>query len=118
MESAWKATIVTSSRTLPRSATRSSASLKPTGSFWLNLGDSYSRKRLLGIPWRVAFHLMDKQGWIVRNSIVWNKIKGGPDNTKDRLRNVHETIFHFVKAEHGYYYDAARSAVRPNARAS
>ena len=80
--------------------------LKPTGSFWLNLGDSYSRKRLLGIPWRVAFHLMDEQGWIVRNSIVWNKIKGGPDNTKDRLRNVHEIIFHFVKAEHGYYYDA------------
>ena len=28
--------------------------LKPTGSFWLNIGDSYDKKRLLGIPWRVA----------------------------------------------------------------
>lgn len=79
--------------------------LKPTGSFWLNIGDSYSRKQLLGIPWRVAIRLMDDQGWIMRNSVVWNKVKGGPDNAPDRLRNVHETIFHFVKSTHGYYYD-------------
>lgn len=79
--------------------------LKPTGSFWLNIGDSYSRKQLLGIPWRVAIHLMDHQGWIMRNSVVWNKVKGGLDNAHDRLRNVHEIIFHFVKSTHGYYYD-------------
>lgn len=80
--------------------------LKPTGSFWLNIGDSYVDKRLLGIPWRVAIKLIDEQGWILRNSVVWNKIKGGPDNTKDRLRNVHEDIFHFVLSPRGYYYDA------------
>ena len=80
--------------------------LKPTGSFWLNIGDSYADKRLLGIPWRVAITLMDEQGWVLRNSIVWNKIKGGPDNTKDRLRNVHEDVFHFVQSTRGYYYDA------------
>ena len=86
--------------------------LKPTGSFWLNLGDSYYGKSLAGIPWRVALRLMDEQGWILRNDVVWNKVKGGLDNTKDRLRNVHETVFHFVKASHGYYYDtdAIRSA--------
>ncbi len=33
-------------------------------------------------------------------------MKGGPDNTKDRLRNVHEQVFHFVKKPVGYYYDA------------
>lgn len=27
--------------------------LRPTGSFWLNIGDSYYRKKLVGIPWRV-----------------------------------------------------------------
>ena len=80
--------------------------LKPTGSFWLNIGDSYCKKRLLGIPWRVALELMDKQGWILRNSVVWNKVKGGPDNTTDRLRNVHEFVFHFVKSSSGYFYDA------------
>ena len=51
--------------------------LKPTGSFWLNLGDAYASKRLLGLPWRVALALGDEQGWILRNSIVWNKVKGG-----------------------------------------
>ena len=71
--------------------------LKPTGSFWLNLGDSYENKGLLAIPWRVAIELTDKQGWILRNSVVWHKVKGGLDNTQDRLRNVHENIFHFVK---------------------
>ena len=28
--------------------------LKPTGSFWLNIGDSYQNKQLLNIPHRVA----------------------------------------------------------------
>jgi site-specific DNA-methyltransferase (adenine-specific) len=80
--------------------------LKPTGSFWLNIGDSYADKRLLGIPWRLAIKLIDDQGWILRNSVVWNKVKGGLDNTEDRLRNVHEDIFHFVKLPRGYYYNA------------
>jgi len=86
--------------------------LKNTGSFWLNIGDSYSDKHLLGIPWRLAFRMMDGQGWVLRNSVVWNKVKGGPDNTADRLRNVHENIFHFVKNPHDYFYDA--DAVRNN----
>ena len=80
--------------------------LKPTGSFWLNLGDVYHKKSLLGLPWRIALHLIDSQGWILRNSVIGNKVKGGPDNTKDRLRNIHENIFHLVKSSRGYYYDA------------
>lgn len=87
--------------------------LKPTGSFWLNLGDSYNDKSLLGIPWRVAFELTDKQGWTLRNSVVWNKLKGGMDNSKDRLANVHEPVFHFVKQAKGYYYDADAIRARP-----
>lgn len=88
--------------------------LKPEGSFWLNLGDSYNGKGLVGIPWRVAFELVDNQGWILRNEVVWNKIKGGMDNSKDRLANVHEKLFHFVKQAKGYYYnaDAIRSKPR------
>lgn len=84
--------------------------LKDTGSFWLNLGDTYQDKGLLGIPWRVAFALMDQQGWILRNDVVWNKLKG-PDNAKDKLRNTHEYIFHFVKHPKSFYYnvDAIRS---------
>ncbi len=78
--------------------------LKPSGSFWLNLGDTYYQKSLLNIPWRVSISLTDK-GWILRNTIIWNKVKGGLDNTKDRLRNVYEPLFHFVKRDKNYYYD-------------
>lgn len=88
--------------------------LKPTGSFWLNIGDTYLNKSLLGIPWRVALRLMDEQGWILRNSVIWHKVKGAPDNSKDKLRNVHEHVFHFTKRAKGYYYniDAIRSKPR------
>lgn len=79
--------------------------LKPTGSFWLNIGDTYLNKRLLGIPWRVALELTDHQGWILRNDVIWHKVKGGPDNAVDKLRNVHEHLFHFVRQK-SYYYDA------------
>lgn len=79
--------------------------LKDTGSFWLNIGDSYHKKQLLGLPWRVALKLTDQQGWILRNNVIWHKVKGGLDNTEDRLRNVHENLFHFVKISKGYYYD-------------
>ena len=88
--------------------------LKPEGSFWLNIGDSYENKGLVGIPWHVAFELKNNQGWILRNSVIWNKVKSGMDNTKDRLGSVHENVFHFVKQAKGYYYkaDAIRSKPR------
>ncbi len=75
--------------------------LKDTGSFWLNIGDTYRNKSLAGIPWRVALEMTDNQSWILRNSVIWNKHKGGMDSTADRLRNVHENIFHFVKSPKG-----------------
>ncbi len=87
--------------------------LKPEGSFWLNIGDTYREKGLVGIPWRIALELTDQQGWILRNSVIWNKVKSGMDNTRDRLGNIHETIFHFVQ-QAKYYYDA--DAIRANPR--
>ena len=85
--------------------------LKPSGSFWLNIGDTYNDKGLAGIPWRVALRLIDNNGWVLRNSVIWNKVKSGMDNTQDRLGNIHENVFHFVKQARGYYYnaDAVRS---------
>jgi site-specific DNA-methyltransferase (adenine-specific) len=88
--------------------------LKPQGSLWLNIGDSYARKGLLGIPWRLALELTDTQGWILRNSVIWNKVKSGMDNSADRLGNVHEHVFHFVQQAKGYYYDA--NAIRSKVR--
>jgi DNA modification methylase len=88
--------------------------LKPQGSLWLNIGDSYKNKGLIGMPWRVAFALTDQQGWILRNSVIWNKVKSGMDNSKDRLGNVHEHVFHFVQQPTHYFYDA--NAIRTNLR--
>lgn len=87
--------------------------LKPTGAFWLNIGDSYHNKCLLGIPWRVALRLIDEQGWVLRNNVIWNKVKGGLGNAKDRVRNIHEDIFFFVKEAHGYYFDIDAIRARP-----
>lgn len=71
----------------------------------MNIGDSYENKGLVGIPWRIAIRLIEEQGWILRNSVIWHKVKGGLDNTRDRLRNVHENLFHFVRQRKGYFYD-------------
>ena len=89
--------------------------LKDTGSLWLNIGDSYDEKRLLGIPWRVALRLTDQQGWLLRNDVIWNKVKGGPDNAKDKLRTVYEHVFHFVKQK-TYFYDV--DAIRSSPKTS
>ena len=89
--------------------------LKPEGSLWLNLGDTYRDKSLIGVPWRIAISLMDEGGWLLRNDVIWNKVKGAPDQSKDKLRNIHEYIFHFVK-QRSYFYDA--DAIRSKPRTS
>lgn len=85
--------------------------LKNTGSFWLNIGDTYQNKSLLGLPWRIALNMIDNQGWILRNDVVWNKLKG-PDNSKDKLRPIHEYVFHFVK-QRKYFYDINAIRTKP-----
>ena len=89
--------------------------LKPSGSFWLNMGDTYNDKGLAGVPWRVALRLIDRNEWVLRNSVIWNKVKSGMDNTQDRLGNIHENVFHFVKQTKGYYYDADAIRAQPRA---
>ncbi len=87
--------------------------LKPTGSFWLNVGDAYQKKSLMGIPWRIALRLIDEQRWILRNDVIWHKVKGSPDNSRDKLRHVYEDLFHFVKSKKCYYdADAIRTKPR------
>jgi DNA modification methylase len=87
--------------------------IKPTGSFWLNIGDSYKDKQLLNIPYRVAIQMQDKQGWILRNTVIWDKMKGAMSQSKDSLGNEYEPFFHFVKKKNGYYYDADTVRKKP-----
>lgn len=120
--------------------------LKPTGTCWINIGDSYwgsgSRgfdftdsftekskiqmdskgtvnlsnvpslkgnvgdykdKDLIGIPWMLAFALR-KDGWYLRQDIVWAKTNCMPESIKDRCTKSHEYIFLLTKSKK-YYFD-------------
>jgi DNA modification methylase len=105
--------------------------LRPDGTFWLNLGDTYAANRtyqvidskhtdvgnnrgskvpeglkpkdLIGIPWRVAFALQE-DGWWLRSEIIWHKPNAMPESVTDRPTKSHEQIFLLTKSSK-YYYD-------------
>lgn len=77
--------------------------LRPTGSVFLNIGDTFHNRSLAGIPARVEAAAGD-DGWIIRNRIIWAKDGGMPDPVQNRLVSRHEYIIHLV-ARHDYYYD-------------
>jgi site-specific DNA-methyltransferase (adenine-specific) len=85
--------------------------LKPTGSLWLNLGDSFSRharygappKGLLLAPERLLIALA-ADGWIVRNKVIWAKPNSMPVSVSDRLAQTYEVVFFLVRAR-SYFFD-------------
>lgn len=108
--------------------------LRPDGTLWLNLGDSFNGsggaggdyspgglkegqpkypgrkvsglkpKDLIGVPWRVAFALQE-DGWWLRSDIVWEKGNCMPESVTDRPTRSHEYIFLLTKSRK-YFYDA------------
>lgn len=77
--------------------------LRPTGSIFLNIGDTYHKKSLVGIPGRIEASAVDA-GWLIRNRIIWAKTQGMPDPAGNRLANRHEYVIHLA-AKPTYYYD-------------
>jgi len=78
--------------------------LRDDGSWWLNLGDSYSdNKQKMLVPHRVAIALQET-GWVVRNDATWVKSNPMPQSVKDRLNTTTEQIFHLTP-EPDYWYD-------------
>ena len=78
--------------------------LSDRGTLWLNLGDKYHKKQLLGMPWRIALALQ-AEGWYLRSDIIWHKPNAMPSPVKMRPTVDHEYIFLFSK-KNDYYYDA------------
>lgn len=102
------------------------AKLKPSGSMWVNLGDTYfarwasirdgGRQGLGGHPRQrrrvpMGDYRQEKQllliparfaiamqtaRWILRNDLIWYKPNVPPRPERDRLRLSHEHFFHFV----------------------
>ena len=116
--------------------------LVPTGTLWLNIGDSYTSgnwryrapyrknaaramgvrpptpnglkpKDLIGVPWRIALALQE-DGWWLRSEVIWHKPNAHPESVRDRPTKAHETIFLFSR---GKRYDYNVDAVKgPNDR--
>jgi len=77
--------------------------LKPTGTFFLNVGYKYQNKELLLIPELLAVELQ-KNGWALLNKIIWQKPNAMPSSLDSRFSNVYEPVFLFVKEESKYKY--------------
>ena len=85
--------------------------LKPTGSVWLDLGDSYSRhprygappKGLLLAPERLLLALAG-DGWIVRNKVIWAKTNPMPTSIVDRLNTTYDIVYLLVRSRR-YFFD-------------
>ena len=63
----------------------------------------FKDKELMGIPWMLAFALR-KDGWHLRQDIIWNKPNPMPESVKDRCTKAHEYIFLLTK-KRDYYFD-------------
>jgi DNA modification methylase len=88
--------------------------LRKDGTLWLNIGDTWAKRRvpsgnlkqkdLIGIPWMLAFALR-KDGWYLRQEIIWHKPNPMVEAVQDRPTRAHEQIFLLSKSKK-YYYDA------------
>lgn len=85
--------------------------LKPSGAFWLNLGDTFSRdategaleKSFVLAPERLALALTG-DGWLLRSKVIWAKTNPMPTSVRDRLSCTHEIVYFLVR-ERRYFFD-------------
>lgn len=109
--------------------------LRPDGTFWLNIGNTYTsggrkwrqadsknkgramsyrpptpeglkKKDLIGVAWMLAM-ACQKEGWYLRNDIIWYKPNCQPESVKDRFTVSHEFLFLFSKSERYYFNQQA-----------
>src|SRR5215472_3408611 len=56
---------------------------------------------------RLAIRMIDEQGWILRNSIIWHKPNCMPSSVKDRFTVDYEPVFFFTKSKK-YWFEMQR----------
>lgn len=109
--------------------------LKPTGTLWLNLGDTYNgnkkgnteiyknpelskisnglnKKEWKGLPPKSLIGIpwrvafaLQDDEWVLRSDIIFWKPNAMPQSVTDRCSSSHEYIFMFSKHPSGYYFD-------------
>jgi DNA modification methylase len=108
--------------------------LKPSGTAWINLGDTYARgsrkkdanndslrntNNKIEPNTKPQYNGLDKcllliphrfgigcidRGWVMRNDIIWAKRNGMPESVNDRFTKKHEYFFFMTKSTE-YYFD-------------
>lgn len=79
--------------------------LRPDGTLWMNLGDTYKDKELMGIPWKSAFCLQNSDPrWYLRSDIIWHKSNPVPEPDRKRPTSAHEYLF-LLTENKKYFYD-------------
>lgn len=95
--------------------------LKPSGSLWVNIADSYAdghldesgeprdapAKALAGVPPKFEI-AMRESGWIPRERCAWTKPSPTPDPAHDRRTPAYEHVYRFVLSQD--YTDATTQA--------
>ena len=54
--------------------------------------------------YRLILRMIDEQGWILRNTIIWHKPNHMPSSVKDRFTNAYEPVFMLTKSKK-YWFD-------------
>lgn len=71
--------------------------LKPTGTVFVVIGDTYNKNKSLEmVPEKFAIEMINR-GWILRNEIIWDKPNPKPMGVNDRFTTNHEKIYFFTK---------------------
>ncbi|MDP9135942.1 MAG: site-specific DNA-methyltransferase, partial [Actinomycetota bacterium] len=99
--------------------------LKPHGSLWLNVGDTYSRHRRAGAPPKSLLLgperlllALARDGWIARGKIVYAKQNPLPESVRDRLSKTWEPVYLLTRSPRAYFdLDAIRAPHRGCTRA-
>ncbi len=79
--------------------------LKPRGSLWINIDDTYHQRSMQGVPWRLILGMVEDCGWSIRNDVIWRKSGGALNRADNRFGHRHEHLFHLVKQD-DYHFDA------------
>jgi hypothetical protein len=64
---------------------------------------------------RLIIRMIDEQGWILRNRIMWHKPNGMPSSVTDRFSNKYEPVYMLVKSKKYWFdLDAVRKPYSPD----
>jgi len=79
--------------------------LKKNGAMFINIGDNRKDTLLMQKPDKVK-RVLERNGWLLKDEIIWFKTDPTPSSSKKNFTGVYEKIFYFVLSkENNFFYD-------------